>query len=68
MLPLTKQTDYVKKASCGEPLNAIFASDTVSLEILATGLIAGKHLQTKTSARNTIRDVQNVARYNRKKI
>lgn len=52
MLPLTKQTDCVKKASCGEPFNAIFASDTVSLEILATGLIAGKHLQTKTSARN----------------
>ncbi len=52
MLPLTKQTDCVKKASCGEPFNAIFASDTVSLEILATSLIAGNPLQTKTSASN----------------
>src|SRR3990170_5719478 len=52
MLPLTQQTDFVKKASCGEPFNAIFASDTVSLEILATSLIAEKPLQTKTSASN----------------
>lgn len=51
MLPLTKQTDCVKKTSCDEPFNAIFASDTVFPEILATSLIAGKTLTNKNECK-----------------